>query len=160
MSENVIRYDPTRQSFFFDGEGPYTGSELAMLIAQGSRFGIDQVCQGGVTVSAAYVSRMLTWTDEHGWFIDVLEDTDDHQFNPDQPTPGPRWGEAQRLLGEAESHLSKAASLRRLSQRLTSFGGRYSAVLYAVRADGIRKRGNALRSAGRRLLYTNPALDR
>jgi len=159
LSENVIRYDPTRQGFFFDGKGPWTAGELAMLIGQGSRHGIDQVCQGGVTVSAGYVNEMLIWTRDHGWFIDVLEDTDDHSFDPDKPTPGPNWGMATNARRTAERMQRQFAARWRLA-RLSPLGSRKNACLYALQAIRLERRGELLQETAELLLHADPALDR
>lgn len=78
--------------------------------------GITWVSFKSCTISVNYLSKMLAFKAKHGWFVDFLVTVEDHNFDPNVPTPGGSWGEGKRLLAEAEES-AKYACLCRAANR-------------------------------------------
>jgi len=93
----------------------------------------------GVTVSVNYISKALAFKARHGWFLDHTQNTEDHSFSGNIPTPGGNWGEGRRLLAEA-AELKKAAGLAH--------------VAHAPDADELDQSATALTERAEQLLYS------
>jgi hypothetical protein len=83
--------------------------------------GITWISFKGCTVSVNYLTKALAFKAKHGWFVDFLVKTEDHDFDPNVPTPGGSWGEGKRLIAEAEES-TKYALLCRAAYRLDEAG--------------------------------------
>jgi len=87
---------------------------IGQLIAFAMANDITSISFRNCTVTVNYLVKMLQFKGRHGWFIDVLDDTADHKFDANSPTPGFHVGEAKQLVTraaeiEAEARLYRAA---------------------------------------------------
>lgn len=84
----------------------------------------------GVTVN--YLLGMFRYTGKTGEFYDVLDDTTDHNYDPNVATPGGDWGEVRHLRALArhaafESRdVRDSAVLRELSPRYAALAAEYT----------------------------------
>ncbi len=115
MSANAIWFDKSQSLYFFDGQS-VTQSKVGRLIAAALVNGEQFVDFNYCCVTVNYLIEMLRFTGKNGWFYDVLDHTQDHRFNPNSPTPGGYWGEAQSLSEQARALLLQAAEVRKLAR--------------------------------------------
>lgn len=165
MSLNAIHFDAERMDFNFDGQYRYTGTYQTrgktLFVAEpeqrteGKPLTVDAVgsviarallnncsvvqferCQ--VTVN--YLVQMVRFVGKYGWFYDCLDNTADHDFDANVPTPGGYVGEARELEAEA-AELKHEAMLYRAAWRYDE-------------AATIEARANGKRNVARRLRYS------
>jgi hypothetical protein len=123
MSANCITFEPQFAVFSFDGQRQYNGeitfrdgvacveaSEvgkgvplshgiIGLIIGEALRSSeyvqFDRCC-----VSVNYLVQMLRHTAKTGGFWDCLDNTQDHRFDNNTPTPGGYVGEIRQLRAE------------------------------------------------------------
>jgi hypothetical protein len=108
---NIWRAEERKGRKFLSDRG------LGELIGFCLGHGINWVSFKGCSVSVNYLTKALAFKAKHGWFVDFLVKVEDHEFDPNVPTPGGSWGEGKRLLAEA-AEKSKYATLCRAACRL------------------------------------------
>lgn len=124
MSANAILYDERNKRYEFDGFVIRT-ADIGRLIANALTRSEEEVAIWSrgrdreiiCTVTANYLTEMLRYVGRHGWFWDCLENTSDHRFDYNKPTPGGHWGESQEMLVLARELFSRARRLRRTGNR-------------------------------------------
>jgi type IV pilus biogenesis protein CpaD/CtpE len=94
MSANVIRYDARQKRFEFDGYVVRTesiGRLISAALMRGEEFVEVRTTASDnhtiCTVTVNYLVQMLRITGKVGSFIDQLDHTREHNFNPNVPTP-------------------------------------------------------------------------
>lgn len=90
---------------------------LGAIMAFALENGITWIQFERCTVSVNYLRMAMQFRGANGWFWDVLDNTEDHDFDPNVPTPGGCWGEAKALLADAAEQ-EKYATLLRAASRL------------------------------------------
>lgn len=81
---------------------PLTDQSLGELLGVALGAGITKLEFNTCTVTVEYIRKMLSFKARNGWFVDFLDDTSDHNFNQNDPTPGGRWSEVRQLFADAE----------------------------------------------------------
>lgn len=90
---------------------------IGSIMAFALENGITWIQFDRCTVSVNYIRMAMQFRGANGWFWDVLDNTGDHDFDPNVPTPGGCWGEAKEVLAEA-AQLSQEATLFRAASQL------------------------------------------
>lgn len=84
---------------------PLTDRSLGELVGFATGAGITTLEFNTCTLAVEYISKMLSFKARYGSFVDFVDDTSDHNFDPTNPTPGGRFSEVKKLLdlaGKAE----------------------------------------------------------
>ena len=89
---------------------------LGELIGFAEGNGIARISFERITVSVHYLQSMLRFKGKRGWFVDYLDNSSDHDFDPSTPTPGLRWSEGHELRRIA-SELEGYARLARVANQ-------------------------------------------
>ena len=107
MSANAIFYDKTDGRFHFDSGYSLTPTEVGRKVVTALLDGTEDtsisVDKWGRAITVNYLLQMLRHTGKTGRFFDCLDRTEDHDFNPNSPTPGGEWGYAARLRAQART---------------------------------------------------------
>src|SRR5262249_46140062 len=94
MSANRIELGP-RKRFYFDG-CPITQAKLMRELGTALLERRDVVI-GGVHVMTNYIINMLRFVGDYGVFSDWWDDSRDHKFDWNNPTPGDNWDAVREL---------------------------------------------------------------
>lgn len=81
---------------------PLTDRSLGELVGAALGAGITKLEFNTCTLTVNYITKMLSFKARNGWFVDFVDDTSDHDFNQNDPTPGGRWSEVRQLFADAE----------------------------------------------------------
>ena len=112
MASKIIGYDNGRNRFYFGSEivrQEQIGRRIADALINGEEF----VDFGTVEVTVNYLTEMLRFVAQRGWFWDCWDiGTGDHDFDPNVPTPGYEWAEVSELKQEARKALATANAMR------------------------------------------------
>lgn len=112
---------------------------IGALMAFALSNGITWLRFDSCSVSVNYLAQALAFRGKHNWFIDVLDHTEDHDFDGNSPTPGFHVGEAKKLTTEAAS-LEEQACLFRAASRISE------ASEFDRQAQELRTRARELRT--------------
>lgn len=93
---------------------PLTDRSLGELVGFATGAGITTLEFNTCTLAVEYISKMLSFKARYGSFVDFVDDTADHNFDRNNPTPGGRWSEVKNLLDLA----AKAEEQGRASEAL------------------------------------------
>lgn len=109
----IIAY---HRNLFHCGRYAYSPSDIGVLMVQAAMSGTEHTTFGGGGVAKInYLEGMLRHTARTGEFFDAYDpliSSHDHDFDPNQPTPGVFWGRVQKLRAEAREARRKARELR------------------------------------------------
>lgn len=139
MSMNAILF--SEGSFYCDGWGngaspTALGKDIVRTLLQGSE--IPEFGWGKGTVTVNYLVNALRYVGRSGQFYDVLDNTSDHDFDPNTPTPGGDWGEVHALRVQAREAEYEARDIR------DSEVARHLSPMYAELALELREAADAL----------------
>jgi hypothetical protein len=123
MSAHYIRFENETGLFSFNGQSQYDGqikfrdgaacvspsevddgialthAVIGQIIGQALGYG-EYVQFSGCCVSVNYLVQMLRYTRKNGKFWDLLQNTADHDFDSNRPTPGGYVGEIGTLRAQ------------------------------------------------------------
>lgn len=126
MSLNAITYDRVNREFCFNGliAGVRQVRTIAEMLetspvtyrwkrnAAGKRVRRKEGRYaeiGQYYLTANYLRQMLAFAEKYGWFTDMTDArVGDHDFNPNQITPGSHWNLARELKAAARACLHTA----------------------------------------------------
>jgi hypothetical protein len=100
MSANATWFERSDSRFHHDNVGFGLGAaEIGISIAKAL---MNRKERAAWFLSVNYLTEMLRYTGRNGRFFDVLDDTLDHRYSDNHPTPGVYWGRAQELRAQAD----------------------------------------------------------
>lgn len=114
MSMNAIAYMGGRfynDELSFGSSPSEIGRDIVRALLQGSETPTE-FSGGKGTITVNYLLGMLRYTARTGKFYDCLDDTCDHNFDPNTPTPGGEWAEVQELRRQAKELEFEARDIR------------------------------------------------